>query len=333
MNNTPVSVIVVNWNHGHFLKDCLDALLAQEYRQLDVTVVDNGSTDGSPDWIARHYPDVHLLAFPDNRGFSWAFNWGVGHTDGALVLSLNPDVTVRPGFISKMVRAIALDERIGMVAPKLLRAGEPAVLDSTGLFIDRRRRPYDRGQGETDRGQYDAQPHVFGACGGAALYRRAMLDDLALGGEYFDEDFFAYYEDADLAWRAQLRGWRCVYVPRAVATHTRGWGDTLRKRGHAAKNGRGPRLALRNRYLMTIKNDTLDYFLADLPSILAAELPRLAYAALTLPGVLLGIPGLARAWPSALRKRRQIRSCQTVDDAVVRRWFVAPEDAAGGCTE
>ena len=333
MSNPLVSVIIVNWNHGHLLRDCLDALLAQEYLQLDVTVVDNGSTDGSPGWIARHYPDVHLLAFPDNRGFSRAFNWGVGHTEGALVLSLNPDVTVRPSFISEMVRAIARDERIGMVAPKLLRADEPAVLDSTGLFIDRRRRPYDRGQGETDRGQYDAQPYVFGACGGAALYRRAMLDDLALGGEYFDEDFFAYYEDADLAWRAQLRGWRCVYAPRAVATHARGWGDTLRKRGHAAKNGRGPRLALRNRYLMTIKNDALRYFLADLPLILAAELPRLAYAALAAPGVLLGIPDLARAWPTALHKRRQIRNRMIVDDAVVRRWFVAPEDAAGGCTE
>ena len=330
MSDPSISVIIVNWNHGHLLKNCLDVLLAQASPRFDVTIVDNGSTDGSPDWVASRYPDVRLWTFLDNRGFSRAFNWGVGHTDGDFVLSLNPDVTVKPGFISEMVRALCQDERIGMVAPKLLRADEPTVLDSTGLFIDRRRRPYDRGQGEIDRGQYDARPYVFGACGGAALYRRAMLDDLALGGEYFDEDFFAYYEDADLAWRAQLRGWRCVYAPRAVATHARGWGDTLRKRGHAAKNGRGPRFALRNRYLMTIKNDALDYFLADLLLILAAELPRLVYAALTLPGVLLGIPDLVRAWPTALRKRRQIRSCQTVDDSVVRRWFVAPEDTAVG---
>ena len=166
MNNTPVSVIVVNWNHGRLLKDCLDALLAQEYPstglrasgQLDITVVDNGSTDGSPGWIARCYPDIHLLTFPDNRGFSRAFNQGARCTDSPYVLSLNPDVTVRPSFILEMVHAITRDERVGMVAPKLLRADEPTVLDSTGLFIDRRRRPYDRGQGKVDRGQYDAQP-------------------------------------------------------------------------------------------------------------------------------------------------------------------------------
>ena len=333
MSDPSVSVIIVNWNHGHLLRDCLDALLAQGYRQLDVTVVDNGSTDDSPDWIARHRSYVHLWRFPDNRGFSRAFNWGVGHTDGDFVLSLNPDVTVRPGFISEMVRAMDWDERIGMVAPKLLRADEPAVLDSTGLFIDRRRRPYDRGQGETDRGQYDAQPHVFGACGGAALYRRAMLDDVALGGEYFDEDFFAYYEDADLAWRAHLRGWRCVYAPHAVATHARGWADTLRQTGRAAKEAAGPRLALRNRYLMTIKNDTLGHFLADLPLILAAEMPRLAYAAVTRPTVLLGLSDLVRALPSAFRKRRRIRGPQVVDDAVIRRWFVAPTEMAAGCGE
>lgn len=327
-----VSVIIVNWNHGRFLKDCLDALLAQNYPFFDVTVVDNGSQDGSPEWVARRHPDVRLLTFPDNHGFSRAFNQGTRCTGGAFVLSLNPDVIVSPGFISEMVRSIGQDERIGMAASKLLRADAPTVLDSTGLFIDRRRRPYDRGQGEVDRDQHDrgAQggPYVFGACGAAALYRRAMLDDLALDGEYFDEGFFAYYEDADLAWRAQLRGWRCVYAPRAVATHVRGRGDTLRKKGHAAKDSRGPRLALRNRYLMTIKNDAWGYLLVDLPLILTAELPRLAYAALTAPQVLLGILDLVRAWPSALRKRRRIRSQRTVDDAAVRRWFVNPESAA-----
>jgi hypothetical protein len=226
-----------------------------------------------------------------------------------------------------------------MIAPKLLRADDAqrTTLDSTGLFIDRRRRPYDRGQGEADEGQYDTQVELFGACGAAALYRRTMLEDLSPDGEYYDQDFFAYYEDADLSWRAQLRGWRCVYAPRAVATHTRGWGDALRKRGHAAKNthtpgGRpvdGPRLALRNRYLMTIKNDARRYVLRDLPRILAAELPRLAYAGLTSPGVLLGILDLVQAWPAAMRKRRQIRGRQTVSDAAIRQWFAeGPETHA-----
>jgi GT2 family glycosyltransferase len=332
MEKSLVSVVIVNWNHGRFLENCLAALLAQEYSQLDVTIVDNGSTDGSPDWVASCHPDIRLLTSPRNQGFSWAFNWGACSTESPFVLSLNPDVTVRPGFISELVRALEQDERIGMTAPKLLHAAAPTVLDSTGLFVDRRRRPYDRGQGEVDRGQYDAQPHVFGACGAALLCRRAMLDDVALNGEYLDEGFFAYYEDADLAWRAQLRGWRCVYVPHAVAYHVRGWADTLRKQGHSDKSSQGPRMALRNRYLMSIKNDALGFFLIDLPWILAAELPRLAYAALTRPKVLMALVDLARARRSVLLKRRQVRSRRTVDDAAIRRWFVAPESAVETAT-
>lgn len=327
MTNAAVAVIIVNWNHRRFLRGCLDAVLAQEHA-LDIVVVDNGSTDGSPEWIVDHYPTVRLLAFPENRGFSRAFNDAVHCTDAPWVLSLNPDVVVRPGFVSALIRAAEQDAHIGIVAPKLLRATDPTILDSTGLFIDRRRRPYDRGQGETDEGQYDTQIDVFGACGAAALYRRAMLEDLALDKEYFDEEFFAYYEDADLSWRARLRGWRCVYAPHAIALHTRGWGDTLRKKGRADRDNRGPRLALRNRYLMALKNDAWRYFLADLPRVLAAELPRLFYIALTTPEVLLGVLDLARAWPTMRRKRRYVRGRRTVDDALVRRWFVAPTNAA-----
>jgi len=328
MGNAPVSVVIVNWNHGDFIGGCLEALFAQEGAAFDVTVVDNGSTDGSREWVPSRYPDVRVYAFSENRGFSQAFNYGATRACGAFVLSLNPDVTVMPGFVRELLCAADQGENVGMVAPKLLRADDPTRLDSTGLFVDRRRRPYDRGQGEIDRGQYDALTNVFGASGAAALYRRDMLEDLPLDGAYFDEDFFAYYEDADLAWRARLRGWRCVYAPGAVATHKRGWGDTLCKRGHAAKGSAGPRLALRNRYLMTLKNDAWRYTLLDLPLILGAELPRLAYAAVAVPGTLLGLLDLVRARPSALRKRRRIRARRTVDDATVRRWFVAPGAAA-----
>jgi GT2 family glycosyltransferase len=328
MGNALVSVVIVNWNHGDFIAECLGALFAQQDVSFDVTVVDNGSTDGSREWVPSYYSDVRLCVFSENRGFSQAFNYGAARARGDFVLSLNPDVTVMPGFMREMLCAASRGENVGMVAPKLLRADDPARLDSTGLFVDRRRRPYDRGQGEIDRGQYDALTNVFGASGAAALYRRDMLEDLARNGTYFDEDFFAYYEDADLAWRARLRGWRCTYAPGAVATHERGWGDTLRKRGHAAKGSAGPRLALRNRYLMTMKNDAWRYTLLDLPLILGAELPRLAYAAVTVPGTLLGLLDLIRARPSALRKRRRIRARRTVDDATVRRWFVTPKEAA-----
>ena len=333
-----LSAVVVNWNHGDFIPACLHALTTDgkallSAGALEIVVVDNGSTDRSPEWLARAYPALRLLRFDENHGFAYALNRGIRSTSGAFVLSLNPDVVIRPGFLQALIEGIqkppfTTKTHVGMAAPKLLRADAPGRLDSTGLFVDRRRRPYDRGQGEVDRGQYDGLTDVFGPCGAAALYRREMLEDVAdptQPDEYLDELFFAYCEDADLAWRAQLRGWRCVYVPTATATHVRGWGDALLKPGHARKGTRGPRLALRNRYLMTLKNDTWQHTVRDLPHILAAELPRLAYLAFTRPGVLLALTDLARACPSALRKRRRIRSRQLVGDATLRAWFIPPK--------
>ena len=197
MQTPSISIIIVNWNHGQYLRSCLDSLLAQEYKNFEICVVDNGSQDGSPQWIANDYPELNCWNFPNNRGFSKAFNWGVNHTKGELVLSLNPDVFVREDFLQELVDAMCEDNGVGIVSPKLLRDDDPKILDSTGLFIDRFRRPYDRGQGETDAGQYDNALKIFGACGAAALYRRTMLADIAIEGEYFDEDFFSYYEDAD----------------------------------------------------------------------------------------------------------------------------------------
>ena len=337
MTKPSISAIVVNWNHGHLLPGCLDALLAQGYAPLEILVVDNASRDSSAEYLAKHAPALRFHLFPENRGFCHAFNWGIRHTRSDLVLSLNPDTTIEEGFLREMVEVVGQAEErgesAGMVAPKLLQAGSPDLLDSTGLFIDRQRRPYDRGQGQPDRGQYDALPYTYGACGAAALYRRSMLQDLAPDGQVFDEVFFAYYEDADLAWRAQLRGWHCLYAPRAVATHARGGGDSLRQRGRAAKDATGPRLALRNRYLMTAKNDTAGHFLSDLPRILAAEIPRLAYTAVTRPAVLLGLYDLVRALLAARQKRRRNRQRQTVDDARIRRWFTAPADLAAGRQE
>ena len=324
MTKPRLSVILVNWNQGHFLKNSLAALAAQADPKPNILIVDNASTDGSLEWVAQHYPTVTLLPLASNHGFAPAFNRAVAATASPLVLSLNPDVTPRPDFVQELMRVMDQDDRIGMVAPKLLRAADPRLLDSTGLFIDRRRRPYDRGQGETDQGQYDQRAEVFGACGAAALYRRAMLEDVAFEREVFDESFFAYYEDADLAWRAQARGWRGVFAPRAIATHVRGWGDTLRK--SRAKLGAGPRLALRNRYLMTIKNDTRRDFLADLPLILAAELPRLAYATLRAPQMWLGLLDVFRACPLAWRKRQVIRRGRVAQEAELRRWFTPPKN-------
>ena len=218
-----------------------------------------------------------------------------------------------------MVAAAQTDPRIGTVAPKLLRTEDKKCLDSTGLFINRQRRPYDRGQMQRDRGQFDESTEIFGACGAAALYRRSMLEDLAINKEYFDEDFFAYYEDADLAWRAKLRGWRCVYAARAVGEHVRGWGDTLRKR--PTQNGNGPRLALRNHILMIIKNESSSSILWNALAIFLAGIPRLIYMAIFRRDALKGITDIFKLAPKAKEKRKFIQNNRMVDDRELRGWF------------
>lgn len=314
-----VSVVIVNWNNGDYLSNCLHALQNQEYASLEIFVVDNASTDGSVEWVRQNYPAVNLIAFDHNRGFAYAFNEAVRVSHGSLILSLNPDVTVQPGFISAIITAFNSEDNIGMAAPKLLQALDPSRLDSTGLFVDRSRRTVDRGQGEVDSGQFDAHKDVFGACGAAALYKRSMLEELQLDSQYYDEDFFAYYEDADLAWRAQLMGWRCAYVPTAIGLHIRGYGDTLRKR--RKKNDYGPRLALRNRYLMILKNDEFTSFLHDLPFIFLPELPRLLFLALLSPRSLLGIIDFIRIFPATWEKRKKIQGARRTLKSEIRHWF------------
>jgi GT2 family glycosyltransferase len=314
-----VSVIIINWNHRDCISNCLQSLHNQDYSRLEIIVVDNASNDGSVEWILQNYPAVKLITFPENRGFAHAFNVAANCSKGAFILSLNPDVTIEPGCISAMIAAFNHNDKIGMAAPKLLQALDPSRLDSTGLFIDRFRRTYDRGQDNPDVGQFDAKTEIFGACGAAALYRRSLLDDLQNDGQYFDEDFFAYYEDADLAWRAQLMGWRCIYVPEAVGLHIRGYGDTLRKR--RKKNHYGPRFSLRNRYLMIVKNDEGVSLLADLPFILLSEIPRLFYIAIVSPRSLLGLIEFIRKFPSAYKKRKRIQTTRKVNRAEFRRWF------------
>lgn len=314
-----ITAVVVNWNHGGDLPVCLDAL-RQQAPLPKIILVDNASEDGSADWVEQHAPEVHLMRLDSNTGFARAFNLGATQTDSRWVASINPDIKLREGFFAALLEAGEQNKRTGMVAPKLLRADNPQKLDSTGLFLSHQYRPYDRGQMNPDNGVYDHQTGIFGACGAAALFRRAMLEDVAVNGQFFDEDFFAYYEDADLAWRAQLRGWQAIYAPQAQAEHVRGWGDTLRKSRHP--NSSGPHLALRNRYLMPVKNEAWHYFIQNLPGMWLGDLPRLAYMLLRQPGALLGLVDFWRLLPVMLRKRKIIRAQRRVDDRELRHWFM-----------
>lgn len=213
-----VSVIVVNHNGRAFLDKCLGSLRRQSYPSIEVLLVDNGSSDGSVEFVRERYPEVKIIENEENIGFAGANNVGIRAAHGELVATLNNDTEVVPGWLEALVGAMLSGKDVGMCASKMLRMDDPGIIDSTGICISRSGASWDRGMFERDMGQYEAMEEVFGPCAGAALYRRSMLDEVGL----FDEDFFAYMEDVDLAFRARLKGWKCLYVPKAVVYHHHG---------------------------------------------------------------------------------------------------------------
>ncbi|BAI60319.1 putative glycosyltransferase [Methanocella paludicola SANAE] len=212
------SVIVVNYNGKQYLKRCLDALLDQTYRNVEVILVDNGSGDGSVDFVRSNYHTVQIIDNVKNLGFAPANNVGIRAARGELIATLNNDTMAAPGWLEALAGEMISNERVGMCASKMLRMDDPTIIDSTGICISRSGACWDRGMFEKDEGQYEAVVEVFGPCAGAALYRKSMLDEIGL----FDEDFFSYMEDTDLAFRGRLAGWKCRYVPNAIVRHVHG---------------------------------------------------------------------------------------------------------------
>ncbi|MBI2939503.1 MAG: glycosyltransferase family 2 protein [Chloroflexi bacterium] len=229
-----VSVVVVNWNGRPHLERCLPALLAQTYRPVEVIVVDNGSSDGSASSVRRAFPGVQVREMAENLGFAAGSNEGIRCSRGTYVATLNNDTIPEPGWLAALVEAAESDPRVGLVASKMLFFDRPTIVNSAGICIDRAGIAWDRRGGQPDD-PHEPPASVFGPCAGAALYRRAMLDDVGL----FDEEFFCYLEDVDLAWRARLAGWECRYAPGARVLHhhsaTSGEGSAF-KRFHLGRN-------------------------------------------------------------------------------------------------
>lgn len=210
-----VSVIIPNWNGAALLPACLDSLRAQTYRRLEIIVVDNASTDNSAALVRERYPEVRLIVLPENRGLTGGVNAGIRAAQGEIIALLNNDAEAEPAWVEALVQALEAHPEAGSAASKMLLYDRRDVLNSAGDTYGLDGIPGNRGVWERDVGQYDADIEVFGACGGAAAYRRAMLEEIGL----FDEELFMYCEDVDLAWRAQIAGYRCVFAPAARVYH------------------------------------------------------------------------------------------------------------------
>lgn len=339
-----VSVTIVTWNSAQYLEECFAALSSQDYCDLDVVIVDNASEDGTRVLLREVETKWRVIYNEKNVGFAAGQNQAIRASSCNYVLCLNPDVVLSPNFVThlvaeseghfdagvfcgKLLRWDPLPRRLKLASPGV-RDGTPEgvplqephktnVIDSTGIYFTPNMRHLDRGAEEIDRGQYDRPQYVFGASGAAAFFRRSFIDDVSVDGEFFDEEFFAFREDADLAWRAQVMGWKCLYTPAAVAWHVRRVTPERRKdlplviNWHSAKN----------RFLMRGKNASGWLCWRLFFPVASRDLMTFGYAAVRDRRLWSAVTYWWKARDSIRRKRGIIQARRRVSDRNLLWWF------------
>ena len=333
-----MTIIIVTWNSLKFLSFCLKSIFKQTFTDFSVIVVDNASQDKTVEFIKENYPQVTILRNTRNLGFAHANNQGIQLSKSPYILFSNPDIILEPDFLEKAIKSIEKEEKIASVGGKLLKLKadfsldqlpeikKTDIIDSCGLEIFKSGKVIEWGMGERDSEKYSKEKEIFGVSGALVLYKKEVLEDLALAIsfrdkthlEYFDEDFFAYKEDVDLAWRARLYGYKAVFNPKARAYHFRSV-DQFRRRKERPKLINI--LSYKNHLLTLVKNLTVTQFFLFWPFIIFYELKKFFYILFFERSTLLGLVQFFKKFSLAWRKRGIIMTKRRVSDKEVRQWF------------
>ena len=314
-----VTVVLITWNSAPYLRRCLSGIAAQTHRDLELIHVDNASADDSVARVREFFPSARQIINSENRGFAAAANQAIGVARGEFVGLCNPDAFLTPDYLAKIVEALdRAGEMFGSATGTLFRGKgfviEPTdEIDSIGIRMTRSGRHFDmtRDPGPGTRDE------VFGVSGAAAVYRKSFINDVTINDEYFDEDFFAYREDADVAWRGRLFGWRALHAPEAIAYHVRAVTPERRRSLPAAINMH----SVKNRFLLRLKNEGLYLALRNAPFELTRDVVVIG-AALTIERS--SLPALGWLWRNRKRilaKRREVQRRRRVSDRALAEWF------------
>lgn len=317
-----VSIIIPHLNGRHHLDDCFNSLRQQTWPDFEVLLVDNGSTDGTQDYVRQQFPEVKIIELERNYGFTGACNAGWQAASGEFIILLNNDTEVNPNWLAEIVSAFQRRPDVGIVASKMLLFDRRDHFHTAGDFYRLDGIPGNRGVWQQDVGQYDVEEEVFGACGGSSAYRRQLLDEIG----FLDDDFFFSCEDVDVSWRAHLAEWKVLYVPTAVVYHK------LKATGGDVT---GSYYDGRNFLYLIWKNYPASLLRRNWRLILKAQLNitkealrhwRGEAARARLRGQLAGLWGLFKMLP----KRRQIQANRRIDDEMVTAVLTPVDDPLQG---
>ncbi|MBU0633593.1 MAG: glycosyltransferase family 2 protein [Candidatus Omnitrophica bacterium] len=289
-----VSIVIVTWNAGKFIRECLESVFSQNLDNLEVIITDNNSTDGTLEIIESYMPRVCLIKNDENKGFCFANNQAIAIAQGEYILTLNSDVVLDKDYISNLKKHFLNNNGIGMVQGKFLREDKKTI-DSLGLYLSLSKRLFNIAEGQTNMPEFGQMQEIFGPCAAAAMYKRKLIEEISQKGEFFDNDFYFLVEDFDVAWRARSFGWKAVYAPEAICYHLRN------SSAHSLKFKQY--LSFRNRYFMLIKNLSVKAAFGYTFYFLSYDLPRAIFLLFINPYIPKAIFEIAFFIPKLLQKR------------------------------